>query len=163
MGKTCCQQTDIYVTVNDVIRIGAFTARVDFFEFRPPGDPAYLSTGEDPPWQQYVFRLDGTRRVLKQQPSGDCFFLTEIGCSLELEVRPLICRLYPLTYTVYGVHAEPDERCPVNRYSGGMPVLVAFGMSMQTVLRWHSDLYNEMMHPEGGGTGENWTDLRPAV
>ena len=162
-GKTCCQQTDIYVTVNDVKRIGAKTSRIDFFEFRQPVDPAYLATGDDPPWQQHVFRLDGTRRVLKQQPSGDCIFLTGNGCSLELAVRPLVCRLYPLTYTVTGVLAEPDERCPVTLFCPGKPVLEAFGISMHIVRRWHADLYTEMMHPEGGGTDENWTDLRPAV
>ena len=136
---------------------------MDFFEFRPPADPAYFASVDDPPWMQHVFRLDGTRRVLKQQPDGDCIFLTSCGCSLKLEVRPLICRLYPLTYTVTGVQTETDERCPANRFCNGRSVLEIFGISMETVLGWHADLYLEMMHPEGDGTDENWTDLRPAV
>lgn len=162
-GKTCCQQTEIYVTVKDLKRMGAYTSRLDFFEFRPPADPAYFASKDDPPWQQHVFRLDGTRRVLKQQPNGDCIFLTGRGCSLTLEVRPLICRLYPFTYTVTGVQTETDERCPVNSFCQGKSVLEIFGISMQTVSGWHADLYLEMMHPEGDGTDENWTDLRPAV
>jgi len=122
-----------------------------------------LPENDDPPWQQHVFRLDGSRRVLKQQLSGDCIFLTGSGCFLELEVRPLVCRLYPLTYTFAGVQAEPDGRCPVNRFSQGKKVLDVFGMSMSMAFRWHADLYNEMMLPEGGGMDENWPDLRPAV
>jgi len=147
----------------DVTRIGASILGMDFFEFRQPANLAYLASEDDPPWEQYVFRLDGTRRVLKQQPNGDCIFLTDRGCALELEVRPLICRLYPLTYTVIGVQAATDERCPVERFCKDRTLFEAFGMSLQTVMRWHADLYSEMMQSEGGGTDENWTDLRPAV
>ena len=162
-GKTCCQQTDIYVTMNDVKRIAAFISRIDFFEYRPPVSPAYFGTDNDPLWQQHVFRLDGTRRVLKQQHNGDCIFLTGIGCLLGLDVRPLICRLYPLTYTYAGLETEPDARCPVQRLNSGRTVAEAFGISIQQALSWHMDLYLEMKHPEGGSTDENWTDLRPAV
>ena len=162
-GKTCCQQTDIYVTMNDVRRIAAFMSRIDFFEYRAPSDPVYLGTDNDPLWQRHVFRLDGTRRVLKQHPSGDCIFLAGSGCRLELEVRPLICRLYPLTYTGEGLEVEPDERCSVRTLCNGQTLTEIFGISMQQAQRWHMDLYLEMKHPEGGSTDENWTDLRPAV
>jgi Fe-S-cluster containining protein len=162
-GKTCCQQTEIYVTMNDVKRIAVSTSRIDFFEYRPPADPAYLAGDNDPQWQQHVFRLDGTRRVLMQQPSGDCIFLTGRGCQLSLEVRPLVCRLYPLTYTDRGIEPEPDERCPAQRFCQGQTIVEAFGFSVQEVQRWHTDLYLEMKNPEGGNTDENWTDLRPAV
>ena len=162
-GKTCCQQTEIYVTMNDVKRIAAYTARIDFFEYRLPADPAYLGAENDPLWQHHVFRLDGTRRVLKQQPSGDCIFLTVKGCMLGLDVRPLICRLYPLTYTGGGLETEPDGRCPVKIFCHGQTVFETFDISMQLALRWHMDLYLEMMHPQGGTTDENWPDLRPAV
>ena len=162
-GKTCCQQTEIYVTVADVKRIAASAARIDFFEFRPPADPEYFAAEDDPPWQQHVFRLDGTRRVLKQQPSGDCIFLTPVGCLLSQEVRPLICRLYPLTYTAAGVQPETDGRCPIRRFCHGKSPIEALGISMQTVFRWHAELYTEMMQPEGGDTDENWPDVRPAV
>jgi Fe-S-cluster containining protein len=162
-GKTCCQQTEIYVTMDDVKRIAASTARIDFFEYRAPADPVYLSAENDPLWQHHVFRLDGTRRVLKQQPAGDCFFLAGSGCQLDPEVRPLICRLYPLTYTDAGLEAEPDERCPLRQLCPGQTVTEVFGISMQQALRWHMELYREMKHPEGGSTDENWTDLRPAI
>lgn len=162
-GNTCCQKTEIYVTINDIKRIAACTSRIDFFEYRAPADPAYLSADNDPLWQRHVFRLDGTRRVLRQQPSGDCIFLTGSGCVLSLEVRPLICRLYPLTYRDAGIEIEPDERCPVQMLCHGKTVIEVFGISMEQAHRWYTDLYLEMMHPEGGTTDENWTDLRPAV
>ena len=162
-GKTCCQQTEIYVTFNDVKRIAAFTSRIDFFEFRGPADPAYLASEDDPPWQQYVFRRDGTRRVLKRQLSDDCIFLGSAGCCLTLDVRPLVCRLYPLTYTIKGIGDGLDARCPLQQFNHGKSVPETFGVSMHKFFSWHADLYTEMMYPEGDGSDENWTYLRPAV
>jgi len=149
--------------MNDVRRIAVFTSRIDFFEYRVPADPAYLGSDNDSLWQHHVFRLDGTRRVLKQRSTGECIFLTESGCQLHLEIRPLICRLYPLTYTDAGIAPEPDERCPVKIFCPGQTVMEAFGINRELVLRWHSDLYQEMKSPEGGDTDEDWPDLRPAV
>jgi Fe-S-cluster containining protein len=162
-GKTCCQETEIYVTLNNIRRIAVFTSRLDFFEYRSPADPTYLGNDDDPQWQQYVFRLDGTRRVLKQLASGNCIFLAAAGCQLSNDVRPLICRLYPLTYTKAGINAEPDERCPVKMLSQGRSVMETFGISPQQALDWHEDLYREMIHQQGGDTDEDWTDLRPAI
>ena len=162
-GKTCCQETEIYVTFSDVKRIAAFTARIDFFEFRLPADQAYLASGDDPPWQQYVFRRDGSRRVLKHRMSGDCIFLDAGGCCLTLDARPLVCRLYPLTYTVKGIQAELDERCPAQKFSKGKSIPEAFGVSMHKFFSWHAELYTEMMYLEGDGSDENWPYLRPAV
>ena len=149
--------------MKDVRRIAVFTSRIDFFEYRPPADPAYLAGDIDPQWQHHVFRLDGTRRLLMQQSSGDCIFLTRRGCQMSLEVRPLVCRLYPLTYTGAGIESEPDKRCPVQRFCLGQTIGEAFGISMQQALSWHTDLYLEMKYPEGGSTDENWIGLRPAV
>jgi hypothetical protein len=149
--------------MNDVRRIAVLTSRIDFFEYRPPADQAYLGGDHDLHWQRHVFCIDGTRRVLKQQSSGDCIFLTGSGCQLSLEVRPLVCRLYPLTFTDSGIEAEPDERCPVKILRRGQTVMGLFGITLDQALRWHMDLYREMKQPEGGGTDEDWPDLRPAV
>jgi len=162
-GKTCCQHTEIYVTMNDVRRIAVFTTRIDFFEYRSPSDPAYFGGECDPQWLRHVFRLDGTRRVLKQQSYGDCIFLTGSGCQLSLDVRPLVCRLYPLIYTDRGIETEPDEQCPVKTLCQGESVLEVFGITPDQARRWHMDLYREMIQPEGGETDEDWPDLRPAV
>ena len=162
-GKTCCQQTEIYVTMNDIKRIAVFTSRIDFFEYRLPADPAYLGEDNDPLWKQHVFCQDGTRRVLRQHASGDCIFLTGSGCQLSLEMRPLVCRLYPLTYTHKGIEAEPDGRCSVRMLCRQENVVEVFGITMEQAERWHMDLYREMIQPQGGDTDEDWPDLRPAV
>ncbi len=75
LGKTCCQLTEIYVTAGDVKRIAASSSRIDFYEYRMPVNQDYAADDSDPVWQRMVFRPDGSRRVLKQQDSGDCFFL----------------------------------------------------------------------------------------
>ena len=62
---------------------------------------------------QNVFREDGQRRVLKQQPDKDCFFLGPQGCSLPAEARPLICRLYPFDYNADRILPTPASGCPV--------------------------------------------------
>ena len=41
VGRTCCQEHDIYVTWGDCRRIGSHTRRRDFYEYRPCSDLAY--------------------------------------------------------------------------------------------------------------------------
>ena len=92
-GHTCCQGHDIYVTRGDCERIRLAGGGVDFFEYRSCSHAAYADQGDDPLWQQYVFRRDGSRRVLKRRTGGDCVFLGPQGCLLPLTARPLVCRL----------------------------------------------------------------------
>ena len=73
--KTCCQTSEVYVSPGDVDRIAAHTGRTDFHEFRPAGDPMYVEQDDDPAWLEHVFRPDGTRRIMKRRPDGDCTFL----------------------------------------------------------------------------------------
>ncbi len=96
--QTCCQDSDIYVTTQDVARISAHVGHSDFTEYRVASDPVYLNEHHDPLWMEKVFRPDGSRRVLKQQSNLDCIFLGKQGCVLPTEVRPLICRLYPSSF-----------------------------------------------------------------
>src|SRR5579864_8093717 len=101
-GKTCCQSCEVYATPADVRRIAAHTGQQDFTEFRPADDPIYVNHADDPTWMKYVFQADGTRRVLKREAEGDCTFLGPHGCRLPLEVRPLVCRIYPYDFTEAG-------------------------------------------------------------
>lgn len=151
IGKTCCQQTDILLTVGDVRRIAAHTNTNEFFEFRLPRDPGDLGDGGDPNWLAYTLRLDGTRRVLHQRAGGDCRFLFPSGCLLPVEVRPLICRLHPVTYTEFGLTGiSPD--CPSHLATSRADVLSSIGMDLLTAGRWHRQLYRELredFHPLG--------------
>lgn len=141
---TCCQDTDIYLTQQDVARIEQHVGCSGFFEFRRPHDPVYLNEHDDPIWMEKVFRPDGSRRVLKHQPGGDCVFLGARGCTLPAEVRPLVCRLYPYDYNAAGLKPEPASGCPRDLLAPGQSVFEAVGASAEAARRWHAMLYQEL-------------------
>jgi Fe-S-cluster containining protein len=144
--QTCCQTAEVYVTRGDVRRIEQHSGRTDFHEFRPTENPVYLHEDEDddPIWRNNVFQADGTRRVLKKQASGDCTFLGEAGCVLPLEVRPLICRIYPFDYDASGIFDDLARGCPLELLPPGKSLIEELGMSRTDAERWHAQLYAEL-------------------
>ena len=143
--KTCCQTCEVHATLGDVRRIAAHTGLHDVTEFRAPADPAYADQDDDPAWGKYVFRRDGTRRILKKQANGDCLFLGPQGCRLPLEVRPLICRMYPFDYTEVGIKAgELAEGCPLELVRPELGLIGELGMNVDDARRWHQQLYQEI-------------------
>jgi Fe-S-cluster containining protein len=144
LGKTCCQTCEIYVTPGDVARIEAFTGQTGFYEFRVPDNPVYLDQDDDPEWVACVFRPDSSRRVLKRKADGDCVFLGPKGCQLPLEVRPLVCRLYPINYTARGLEPELAKGCPVQLLPPGVGLLEALNMNRAQAEVWHRQLYAEI-------------------
>ena len=142
--RTCCQKTEIFVTDGDIQRIEAHVGRSDFWEYRKPADPDYLlEQPEDPRWLLYTLRADNTRPQLKQQPSGDCTFLTATGCSLPTTVRPLVCRLYPYNYTEQGISGTVSG-CPLYLLDQEQTLFEAIGMNQHDAERWRRQLYNEL-------------------
>jgi len=158
-GKTCCQGSEVYVTLRDMGRIGRHTAFSGFCDFASPSNPAYLDQSHDPVWQAHVFRRGGTRRVLKRKPSGDCVFLGAAGCLLSVETRPLVCRLYPYSYTAEGICAEFDPGCPISLLDPGESLIDALHMSRDKAREWHRILYEEILF-DGD---DDRPDLRLAV
>jgi Fe-S-cluster containining protein len=146
--RTCCQRCEVYVTPGDVRRIAAHTGTDDFHEFRPAGDPSYADQDDDPTWKHHVFRADGTRRVLKRRPAGDCTFLGPHGCRLPLAVRPLICRIYPYDYTAEGLKEELSRGCPMGLVRPGLTLIDELGMNRADAERWHRQLYDEVRAEE---------------
>lgn len=142
--RTCCQTSEIYVTPGDVQRIEAFAGETDFYEFRTPDDPVYLEQSDDPTWERCVFREDGTRRVLKRRQDGDCRFLGTAGCTLPLEIRPLICRIYPFDYNAEGIKPALARGCPLELLSPGQTLLTELDMRPSDAERWHAQLYEEI-------------------
>lgn len=142
--KTCCQFSEIFTTRGDVQRIEAHTDRRGFTEFRVPDNPEYLDQDDDPVWRDNVFRRDGSRRVLRRLPNGDCTFLGDRGCTLPLEVRPLVCRLYPYDYTSEGIRDELQHGCPVQLLAPGQGLIEALDMNIDDARRWHGQLYEEI-------------------
>lgn len=142
--RNCCQVPDIYVTPGDVERISLSTGGGDFYEFRASADPAYVDQNDDPTWRQHVIREDGTRRTLKHTAYGNCIFLGPCGCTLALGVRPLVCRLFPFDYTEQGIKEELAPGCPVDLLAPGQDLIECLGMTVESALRWHRQLYQEI-------------------
>lgn len=142
--RTCCQTREIYATPGDVQRIAAHTGQSEFFTYEVPEDPSYLDQDDDPSWRDCVFRPDGSRRVLLRKPNGDCTFLGSQGCVLPLEVRPLVCRLYPFDYDEAGLHDELAEGCPLHLLRPGRGLLEELEMDPAPARRWHTQLYQEI-------------------
>ncbi|MBB03414.1 MAG: hypothetical protein CMJ47_12255 [Planctomyces sp.] len=142
--STCCQFSEIYVTEGDVDRIASAVGSREFYEYATPVDPIYAQQDDDPIWREHVFREDGSRRVLKHQPDGDCTFLSATGCRLPLETRPLICRLYPFDYTADGLKDRPAGGCPVELLPPGADLLEVLDISRSDAQRWHRQLYDEL-------------------
>jgi Fe-S-cluster containining protein len=157
-GHSCCHAHDIYVTWGDCRRIFKHTGRKDFFEYRPCACSAYADQDDDPIWKQHVFRADGSRRVLRQDPKGDCMLLTPAGCSLPLEVRPLVCRLYPHVYSAAGIAWEWDLECPATRSFAPTVIETGIaGVGWSEAAQWHQLLYDEVLWE--GLVDEHWFDL----
>lgn len=143
--KTCCQTCEVYVTLGDVERISDYLDRDDFWHFQVATDPRYLEQDDDPVWRDHVIRADNSRRVLKRQPDGDCSQLGPQGCTLPLEVRPLICRLYPYLYDASGIHDDLSQGCPLELLRPGQGLIEALGMKLEDAHRWHKQLYEEIL------------------
>jgi Fe-S-cluster containining protein len=144
-GKTCCQGREIYVSPGDLQRIHAFTGETQFFEWARITDPAYLDQDDDPVWRVHVISRDGSRRILKRTPRGDCVFLGSSGCRLPMEVRPLLCRLHPLNYTADHIDSEPDVECPRHLLLAGESVFDAIHLPLALAGKWHRQLYEEIL------------------
>jgi Fe-S-cluster containining protein len=150
--KTCCQTAEVFVTQGDVARIERHTGQGSFAEFRRPDNPAYIhpEDDEDPVWRDSVFRSDGSRRVLKKQANGDCTFLGAAGCTLPLEVRPLVCRIYPFDYTSEGLQSELATGCPLELLPPGQGLIEALAMNRSDAERWRRQLYGELVGERPG-------------
>jgi len=159
LGKTCCQTHEVLLTRGDQVRIAAYTGRTDFWEHRTPADRSYVEQDDDPNWLRWAFNSDGSRPILKRQPNGDCRFLGRNGCTLPMEIRPLVCRLYPYTYSERGIVGFVEE-CPREVVPEGQTILQALGMRLDDAVRWHRMLYTELRTKEP--TYEGRTDLRSA-
>lgn len=146
--KTCCQVSEIFVTVQDVQRIEEYSQQRDFYGFRRPDNEEYADQDDDPTWRDHVFRADGSRRVLNRRPNGDCTFLGEAGCALPYHVRPLVCRLYPFEYTASGLSGELSNGCPTELLPTGQGLINALEMDVVMAEAWRDQLYREIQQEE---------------
>jgi Fe-S-cluster containining protein len=136
------------VTLGDVERIAGHLGRDDFFHFQVASEPLYLDQDDDPVWHEHVIREDNSRRVLKRLPDGDCSLLGPQGCTLPLEVRPLVCRLYPYDYNEHGIRDDLTPGCPLELLRPGQDLIETLGMKLDDARRWHKQLYEEILLEE---------------
>jgi Fe-S-cluster containining protein len=158
--KTCCQTCEIFTTPGDLRRIEQHTGRTYFWEYRKPANPAYADQDDDPIWRDHVFEADGSRRVLRKQASGDCTFLGSAGCVLPLEIRPLVCRIYPFDYTADGLVDELSEGCPLELLRPGQGLIEALDMNRGDAERWRGQLYAEIQQKDAADADRAY--VRPA-
>lgn len=145
LGPTCCHDREIYITPGDRQRIAGWCGHEGFFEFRAPESLEYAEADPgDPAWHRYVFRPDGTRRILKRTERRWCCFLRSHGCALPVEVRPLVCRLHPFVYTEQGLTGELASDCPRELLRPDEDLLDSLGMNEGQAEVWRQQLYAEI-------------------
>jgi Fe-S-cluster containining protein len=65
---------------------------------------------------------------------------------LPLEVRPLVCRIYPYDYDQHGLKAhELAQGCPLELLRPGQGLLEALDMNREDAQRWYGMLYEEIL------------------
>jgi len=142
-GRSCCVDRDILVSSGDVERIASHTGSNGFYELRSPGSPAYLDQDDDPLWNLCTVQLCGRRKVLRHNAPGICWFLTELGCRLPEEIRPLVCRLHPVEFNAERISGLSAE-CPAERLAPGDNLLNNLEMDLVRAEQWRRQLYAEL-------------------
>jgi len=142
---TCCERAEILVTLGDVERIRAHLGRDDFVERRVPDDPAYTEPDpDDPEWLGLTTRSDGSRRLLRRKDDRSCTFLASDGCVLPLDVRPLVCRLYPYAFDAGGLVGVDAEYCPTALFGHDRTMVEILGIPARAAEEWRVRLYREL-------------------
>jgi hypothetical protein len=118
---TCCEdfRSEIGVTRGDIRRILEYTGRNDFYHLMPVleenktilENPCNIVKGSEK-YVRYFFDDQGRRNVLKKNEKNGCCFLSPDGCSLPLNTRPIMCRLYPYHWDDYGNIEITGLGCP---------------------------------------------------
>ena len=145
-GATCCQGRRVFLTGNDVKRIAEASGFGDFSVSAGSDEEERREIDRLDPVFARVFDTEGKRRVLRHAAgTEDCVFLGANGCGLALEVRPLLCRLYPYDYdaaTIKGVYAH---LCPEPERSFPALLLALLGMNRDAAEQWRKQLYEEIV------------------
>lgn len=140
--QSCCNHVDIFLTGGDIERISRMRPAEDFYRWAPL-TAEYEDGGGDPTWNALILNADRQRRILSHKNKGECYFLTETGCSLPSEVRPLLCRIYPYDFRESGL-CGISTSCPVATEKDWLSILEASEMHQANAQRWVCQLYAEI-------------------
>ncbi|MBN2065048.1 MAG: YkgJ family cysteine cluster protein [Sedimentisphaerales bacterium] len=140
--QSCCEGKQIYITLGDVQRIREFGIKEEFHTFEPLGED-YLTGGGDPGWNPLILNEDGNRRILAVKADGNCMFLSDKGCTLPGNVRPLLCRIYPYDFTGPSITGM-CQGCPISKQENWLDILNSSQMNLETAKAWVEQLYDEI-------------------
>lgn len=74
-----------------------------------------------------------------------------------MNVRPLICRLYPFDYTADGLKEQPAGGCPVELLQPRQQLLQVLEMNRDEAERHRAQLYAELLEKDDAGTASEGT------
>ncbi len=145
-GTSCCKNHQIVLTTGDFERIARFTGNQDF-SVTGPLIVEEIQTDYDPQWLPLIMESGNHVKFLRRTPEKTCILLTENGCQLPFDHRPLMCRLYPYTYTeddILGI----DTACPISKENEWTKILEQLEMPSQKAREWRAMLYSEIRMPQ---------------
>ncbi len=158
---SCCRNRQIVLTGHDVERIQDVTGNADFYVYEIP-EPSYANQEDDPIWNVVTQQQDGSRRILKKRSNGDCFFLSPDGCTLNFDVRPLLCKIHPYHFVeteLLGIDAD----CPISRMPNSALVLQKMRMPVSQVEAWRRQLYHELVIEKAKSVSDLAASIAPEL
>jgi uncharacterized protein len=150
---TCCVRPEIFVTNGDINRIANGTGRKDFYHLRPVpeemkhyyGSPCNVEKGSEI-YFQYLFNENGRRNILKKNEKNECCFLTQDGCVLPPNIRPILCRLYPFDWNDKKEIWVAPTHCPKNFFKDEQEIRDRVCLTEEEAKRLVCLLYDEIMN-----------------
>lgn len=156
--KTCCQEdvTFVALTGGDIERISTYTGREDFYELQAVAEelidiyanPARFSE-DDRIYVTCLFDSKGRRNILKKNKNNECCFITDTGCLLPHDIRPLICRIYPYEWNDRREVWIEAGYCPKELFKDNEDLIRKVGLSEEEVKRLVNQFYDEIMSGQG--------------
>ncbi|MEN6620798.1 MAG: YkgJ family cysteine cluster protein [Smithella sp.] len=146
---TCCQDSDVFVSLGDLKRICIYKNSFNFYEYREATEPYLeeLKRCDDKLWNNVTITPKRMRRVLRKK-GKNCIFLDEnTGCTLPMEIKPLVCRIYPYGYDNAKIILDNNCGCPqdlLNLDSCNNAIEINFGVSIEKAELWRAQLYCEL-------------------
>jgi uncharacterized protein len=147
-GKTCCQLGSgvVLLTEGDIDRINKFTSKNDFWLFEEPKEylENRIKSSFDPNMKYYALSKTGKVHTLKHKPDGNCIFLSDKGCVLPMDTRPLYCRIHPYDFVEDQVTGITFVDCPVEKLKkpGDLPDVI--NVKFEEAKQWVKMLYKEL-------------------
>jgi uncharacterized protein len=136
--------------LGDFHRISQAIGTSDFVVFKHYSNISLIDTYDtvsDPNWVRYVTLPGNFIRLLKMDNTGNCVFLSDNGCGLSDDTRPLVCRLYPYNFNelrMLGLVKNEDMLCPLHLLQEGETLIDRLQMQEEQANQWRILFYDEL-------------------